>query len=74
MPLIAKRRKMQLMTKREKGKVTRKNGKIASKSGHFTTYYMMAHGSTTVVADATTHRAGRKSLSLNAQADRCVNA
>ncbi|TYO63354.1 hypothetical protein FXV83_27775 [Bradyrhizobium hipponense] len=60
MPLIAKRCKMQLITKREKGNVTRKNGKIASKSGHFTTYYMMAHHSTAAVADATTYTAGRK--------------
>ncbi|MET4608469.1 hypothetical protein ABIB90_007975 [Bradyrhizobium sp. JR4.1] len=45
----------------EKGNVTRKNGKIASKSGHFTTYCMTAHHSTTAVADATTHTAGRNS-------------
>ncbi|MET4323646.1 hypothetical protein ABIC02_007436 [Bradyrhizobium sp. RT5a] len=43
---------------REKSNVTRKNGKIASKSGHFTTYCMTAHHSTTGVADATTHTAG----------------
>jgi hypothetical protein len=60
MPLIAKRCKMKLITKREKGNVTRKNGKIASKSGHFTTYYMMAHDSTTAVADATTDTVRRK--------------
>lgn len=60
MPLIAKRCKMKLITKREKGSVTRKNGKIASKSGHFTTYYMMAHHLTTAVADATTDTVGRK--------------
>ncbi|MDH2347724.1 SDR family oxidoreductase [Bradyrhizobium sp. SSUT77] len=60
MPLIAKRCKKQLISKREKGNVTRKNGRIASKSGHFTTYHMMAHHSTTAVADATTHTAGRK--------------
>ncbi|MGY3646666.1 hypothetical protein ACVWW2_001957 [Bradyrhizobium sp. LM4.3] len=34
MPLIAKRCKMKLITKRTKGNVTRNNGKIASKSGH----------------------------------------
>lgn len=60
MPLIAKRCKMKLITKREKGSVTRKNGKIASKRGHFTTYYMMAHHLTTAVADATTDTVGRK--------------
>ncbi|MET4449451.1 hypothetical protein ABIB75_007765 [Bradyrhizobium sp. GM2.2] len=60
MPLIAKRCKMKLITKREKGSVTRKNGKIASKSRHFTTYHMMAHHSTTAVADATTDTVGRK--------------
>ncbi|MCC8969196.1 hypothetical protein [Bradyrhizobium brasilense] len=43
MPLIAKRCKMQLITKREKGNITRKHGKIAAKIGHFTTYYMMPH-------------------------------
>lgn len=48
------------ITKREKGNLTRKNGKIASKSGHFATYYMMAHDSTTAVADATTDTVGRK--------------
>ncbi|MGY4327500.1 hypothetical protein ACVWWG_001917 [Bradyrhizobium sp. LB7.2] len=34
MPLIAKRCKMKLITKRTKGNVTRNNGKIASKSDH----------------------------------------
>ncbi|MGY3582528.1 hypothetical protein ACVIGB_008407 [Bradyrhizobium sp. USDA 4341] len=43
MPLIAKRCKMQLITKREKGNITRKHGKIVAKIGHFTTYYMVSH-------------------------------
>ncbi|MCK1400337.1 hypothetical protein IVB45_05615 [Bradyrhizobium sp. 4] len=60
MPLITKRCKMKLITKRAKGNVTRKNGKIASKSGHFATYYMMAHHSTTAVTGATTDTVGRK--------------
>ncbi|WP_369726321.1 hypothetical protein AB8Z38_17955 [Bradyrhizobium sp. LLZ17] len=60
------------MTKREDGQ-SQSQEKIASKSGHFTAYYMMGHGSTTAVADATTHRADRKSFSLNAQAERCAN-
>ncbi|UPJ68485.1 hypothetical protein [Bradyrhizobium sp. 191] len=60
MPLIAKRCEMKLITKREKGNVTRKKGKIASKSGHFTTYYMIAHDSTKAIADATTDTGSRK--------------
>lgn len=59
MPLIAKRCKMKLITKREKGSVTRKNGKIASKSGHFTSF---EYGS----CRRDYRHSGQKALSVNA--------